>query len=180
MTILSTIHTEIGQVEIREAQVKDASETVKFMNWVTGEVDYHTYGANDFNIRPEDEARMIEMFHMRENCMFLIATFAGQIIAVATLAGGAKERVQHRGTIGITVAKRFWRLGIGQQMMRILINFAENSSMLTKLELLVHEENVPAIKLYNKLGFFREGAIQRYFNFEGHYYDGINMGLIVG
>ncbi|MBN2794506.1 MAG: GNAT family N-acetyltransferase [Clostridia bacterium] len=179
MAVLGTIETEIGKIEIREAKVKDASSTVEFMNWVTGEVDYHTYGANDFNIRPEDEARMIEMFHSRDNCLFLIATFSGQIVAVATLTGGVKERVKHRGTIGITVAKRFWRLGIGQQMMRIIINYAEKSPVLTKLELLVHEENIPAIKLYNKLGFFREGTIQRYFRFEETYYDGINMGLIV-
>jgi RimJ/RimL family protein N-acetyltransferase len=149
------------------------------MNWVTGEVDFHTYGANDFNIRPEDEKRMIEIFHQRENCMFLIATFNESIIAVATLSGGAKERVMHRGTLGITVAKRFWRLGIGIQMMRYMIKYAENSPLLTKLELLVHEDNIPAINLYNKLGFFREGLIQRYFNINGMYYDGIRMGLIV-
>lgn len=173
------IETDIGTIKIREAKISDASETVKFMNWVTGEVDYHTYGAGDFNIRPEDEERMIQSFNERRNCLFLIATFKDEIVAVATLTGGIKERVRHRGTIGITVAKRFWRLGIGLQMMRIIISFSENSDILTKLELLVHQDNIPAIKLYNKLGFFREGNIQRYFYFDGKYYDGIRMGLIV-
>lgn len=176
---MTYIETEIGTIEIREAEVSDAAQTVEYMNWVTGEVPYHTYGANDFHIKPEDEQRMIEMFKRRSNCLFLIATFNDQIVAVATLAGGAKERVMHRGTIGITVAKRFWRLGIGIKMMRLMIAYAKQSDVLTKLELLVHESNVPAIRLYNKLGFFREGLIQRYFHIDGKYYDGINMGLIV-
>lgn len=173
------LETDIGRVIIREAMPSDASKTVSFMNWVTGEVDFHTYGAGDFNIRPEDEERMISTFQARSNSLFLIAIFQDEIIAVATLTGGIKERVMHRGTIGITIAKRFWRLGLGQQMMHMIIAYAENSLILSKLELLVHQDNIPAIKLYNKLGFFREGTIQRYFYMNEKYYDGIRMGLIV-
>lgn len=173
------LETDIGKIIIQEAKLVDAKETVNFMNWVTGEVDFHTYGAGDFNIRPEDEERMIASFRERSNCLFLIARFQGEIIAVATLTGGVKERVMHRGTLGITVAKRFWRLGIGLQMMRMMIAYAENSQILSKLELLVHQDNIPAIRLYNKLGFFREGTIQRYFYINDKYFDGIRMGLIV-
>lgn len=175
---MEIIESEIGPIEIREAEITDAVETVKFMNWVTGEVEFHTYGPNDFNIKPEDEERMIHMFHSRSNCLFLIAKFHDEIVAVATLSGGPKVRVMHRGTIGITVAKRFWKLGIGIKMMRMMIAYAENSETLSKLELLVHQDNVPAIQLYTKLGFFREGLIQRYFQINGIYYDGIRMGLM--
>lgn len=173
------IETEIGDITIREADLKDAKPAVEFMNWVTGEVDYHTYGPNDFSIKEEDEERMIDMFRKRGNCLFLIATFQEDIIAVATLSGGVKVRTAHRATIGITVAKRFWRLGIGINMMDILMAYSVTSEDLCKLELLVHQDNVPAIKLYKKLGFFKEGLIQRYFYIDGHYYDGIQMGIIV-
>lgn len=173
------IKTEVGLIEIRQAQLDDAEEIIAYMNWVTGEVDYHTYGANDFLISLEDEKRVIDMFDQRVNCLFLVATFKEEIIAVATLAGGNKERVAHRGTIGITVAKRFWRLGIGKKMMNLIIEYAELNKVLTKLELLVHEDNVAAINLYNRLGFFREGVLQRYFLIDGKYYDGIRMGLLV-
>ena len=171
--------TEIGEVIIREAEVSDAAEAVAFMNWVTGEVDFHTYGVNDFIIKSEDEMRMIKIFKERVNCKFLVAVFNDKIVAVATLSGGIKERVQHRGTLGITVSKRYWRLGIGQEMMEILIEYARENSILTKLELLVHEDNNPAIMLYSKLGFLREGLIKRYFLIEGEYHSGINMGKIV-
>lgn len=176
---MTTIETDIGTIKIREAKISDANNTVKFMNWVTGEVDFHTYGVNDFNIRPEDEERMIHLFNQRNNCLFLIATFCDEIVSVATLSGGTKDRVMHRGTIGITVAKRFWRLGIGMKMMQYMITFSEKSSIISKLELVVHENNHPAIQMYNKLGFFREGSIQRYFHIDGEYYDGVQMGLIV-
>lgn len=173
------LKTDVGIISIREAKNSDASDIIKFMNWVTGEVDFHTYGANDFHISIEEEERVIEVFKARPNCLFLIAEFQDEIIAVATLSGGIKERVAHRGNIGITIAKRFWRLGIGIKMMELIIEFSESSEIITKLELLVHQDNRAAIKLYNKLGFFREGLLTRYFRIDGQYYDGIKMGLIV-
>lgn len=173
------LETEIGQVEIREAEIYDANETVGFMNWVTGEVEFHTYGVNGFVIKPEDEIRMIKVFKEKDNCKFLVAVFENKIVAVATLSGGIKDRLKHRGTLGITVAKRYWRLGIGKKMMEMLIDFANKSDIITKMELLVHENNYPAIELYEKLGFFKEGIINRYFLIENKYYNGINMGLFV-
>ncbi len=177
--MMTSIETEIGHIEIREAVAEDAKQIIEYMNWVTGEVDFHTYGAGDFHISESDEAKVLELFHNRDNCMFLVAVFREEIIAVATLSGGVKERVEHRGNIGITVAKRFWRLSIGKTMMQIIIDYAEENKTLTKLELLVHQDNIPAIKLYNRLGFFREGLLKRHFKIEGKYYDGIRMGLLV-
>lgn len=176
---MTELETQIGIIEIREAHVNDAKEIVEFKNWVTGEVEYHTYGANDYNICLHDEEKIIEMFDQRPNCLFLVAVFKNEIVAVATLSGGAKERVAHRGNIGITVAKRFWRLGIGKKMMQVIIDYSIQNPILTKLELLVHQDNRAAIKLYNQLGFFREGLMQRHFKIEGRYYDGIRMGLLV-
>lgn len=171
--------TEIGSITISEACVEDASEVVKFMNWVTGEVNFHTYGVNEFFLRPSDELRMIKRFRSRENSIFLIAKFDNMIIGIATVSGGTPDRVKHRGTIGITIAKRYWRLGIGIKMMEELIAFAENGNILTKLELLVHENNLAGISMYRKLNFFEEGRIQRYFCINGEYNLGINMGLFI-
>jgi len=173
------LRTDIGDIILREASLADARKTVEFMNWVTGEVDYHTYGPNDFNIKPEDEKRMMDVFHHKDNCLFLIATFGGQIMAVATLSGGIKERTAHRATIGITVAKRFWRLGVGRKLMQMMMTYARTSEKISKLELLVHQDNKGAIKLYEDLGFKREGVIQRYFLIDGIYYDGYQMGCII-
>lgn len=116
------LETDVGLITIREANKFDAEKVIGFMNWVTGEVDFHTYGANDFHISKEDEIKVLEIFHQRENCLFLIAEFRNEIVAVASLSGGIKNRVAHRATVGITVAKRFWRLGIGIKMMNIIID----------------------------------------------------------
>lgn len=176
---MAVLETALGKIIIREATFEDASETIEFMNWVTGEVKFHTYGANDFNIKHGHERKMISAFKGRSNCKFIVAELNGKIIGIATLSGGIKDRISHRGTIGITVSKRYWRLGIGNKMMELLIDFANNSRFLSKLELLVHEGNIPAIKLYEKLNFFEEGRVKRYFKINDKYYDGINMGLYV-
>lgn len=176
---MTKLETKLGTIVIRQAESSDAASIITYMNWAPGEVDYHTFGADDFIVTLEDEEKIIESFAARDNCMFLLAHHNEEIVAIATLAGGIKDRVCHRATIGITVAKKYWRLGIGKKMMKMIIAYARLSPVLTKLELLVHEKNEPALTLYHELGFFQEGSICRYFHIDNTYYDGIYMGKLV-
>ena len=61
------------------------------------------------------------------------------------------------------------------QMMAMILDYAYKTNEITKIELLVHENNQPALNLYEKLGFFKEGIIHRYFYIDGQYYNGIQM-----
>jgi RimJ/RimL family protein N-acetyltransferase len=61
--------------------------------------------------------------------------------------------------------------GFGQESMELGLRYASDYLNLRKLSLEVLNINIPAIKLYEKLGFEHEGTMKNHFYFEGKYYN---------
>ena len=53
----------------------------------------------------------------------------------------------------VIVAPEYRKLGLARQLMQYIIQFARTELALTAIDLHVWEENVPAIRLYESLGF---------------------------
>ena len=53
----------------------------------------------------------------------------------------------------VIVAPEYRKLGLARQLMQHIISFARTELALTAIDLHVWEENVPAIRLYESLGF---------------------------
>lgn len=49
--------------------------------------------------------------------------------------------------------KSEWSKGLGQDALRLLLDYGFNILNLNSIELIVHEDNVRAIRCYEKLGF---------------------------
>ncbi len=60
-------------------------------------------------------------------------------------------------------------------MMGQIIDVADNWLNLKRLDLLVYADNVPAIQLYEKFGFEREGVLRSDSFRDGHYVDSLMM-----
>lgn len=73
-----------------------------------------------------------------------------------------KPRRRHVGTIGMAVHDNWQGKGIGTALMQAVIEFADNWLNLSRLELEVYTDNLPAIKLYEAFGFEREGLLRRH------------------
>ncbi|ANG95434.1 GNAT family N-acetyltransferase [Brucella pseudogrignonensis] len=87
----------------------------------------------------------------------------------------AEGRRSHAGTIGIGVHDDYQGQGIGTGMMGQIIDVADNWLNLKRLDLLVYADNVPAIQLYEKFGFEREGVLRSDSFRDGHYVDSLMM-----
>jgi RimJ/RimL family protein N-acetyltransferase len=61
--------------------------------------------------------------------------------------------------------------GIGSDAMRLLLNFAFGELNLRRVQLTVFAYNVPAMRLYKKLGFQREGLFREFLMRDGQVYD---------
>ncbi len=83
---------------------------------------------------------------------------------------GAPRR-KHVGAIGMAVRDDWQGKGVGSALMQAAIDLADNWLNLTRLELEVFSDNVPAVKLYQKFGFEVEGTLKRYAVRDGHYTD---------
>ena len=172
------IELKSGQVLIiREAQKKDASRILDYVERIAGETDFLNIGPGDFNMSFEDEEKYILSCLESTTAFFIIAEIAGMFAGCITFKGGDKPRIQHVGDFGCSVLKEFWKLGIGSTLLETLIEWAKSSGIIKKLNLRVRLDNDRAIRLYERFGFVREGLTTREHFIDSKFYDSIFMGL---
>ena len=86
-----------------------------------------------------------------------------------------RPRRRHAGTFGMTVHDEWQGKGVGTALLRAAIDLADNWLNLSRLELEVYTDNEPAIRLYERFGFEREGTLRQHAFRNGHYVDAYLM-----
>lgn len=122
----------------------------------------------------------IEAF-VRDN----VANDAVQFVAVdgARVVGWADvfphwaDAIAHCGRLGMGVHPDYRRRGLGEALMRACLVKAKAKGI-TRVELEVRADNLPAIRLYEKVGFVREALKRNAMRFDGVYYDALQMSLL--
>jgi [ribosomal protein S5]-alanine N-acetyltransferase len=80
---------------------------------------------------------------------------------------------------GITIGdKAEWGKGYGTQATRLMVNHAFKSLNLHRVWLHVYEFNERAIRIYESVGFKREGVLRQECFREGRYWNTIVMGIL--
>lgn len=89
------------------------------------------------------------------------------ICAHVDLCGLHEPYTEHRGLLGLGVLKHSQGKGLGEILTRHAIEWATANETIEILDLAVLSENVPAIKLYEKLGFSKLCEIKDMFRIDG-------------
>ena len=79
----------------------------------------------------------------------------------------------------MSVLKKYWGNGIGEELIKYLINWSKDSGIIRKINLRVRTDNERGIYLYEKLGFFEKGLLKRDFVIDDKFYDSLLMGLCI-
>ena len=88
-------------------------------------------------------------------------------------------KASHVGEVSILAVRADWqRKGIGMQLMRAILDLADNSLALKRLRLTLHADNEAAIRLYERLGFGMEGRERKAAHKDGIYIDILIMGRV--
>jgi len=108
----------------------------------------------------------------------LVAELLGEVVGFAELITYPNlPRHRHVGEINlIAVRDDQHGKGIGRALMQAVVNLAEQWLQITKLNLLVWEDNEKAIQLYQQFGFVVEGTITEYAFRQGEYVNAHVMG----
>lgn len=164
---------------IREATSEDAEKLLDYLEKVSAETDYLTFGPGEFQLTRDQEQDTLDSYALRTNALYLVAEADGRIVGSLNFSGGSRPRTAHTGEFGISVLKAYWGRHIGKVLLKALIRWAERSGTIRKINLQVREDNERAIRLYTSLGFVREGRISRDLLVNGRFYDSVMMGLSI-
>lgn len=86
-----------------------------------------------------------------------VAVVDGIAVGIVNFENGSKKSIEHRGMLGISVKKNYRGFGIGQALMKTLLDWAEKNPLIQKVSLAVFANNEQAIRLYKQFGFQVEG-----------------------
>ncbi len=142
---------------LRNGVESDGQAVFDNFNLTHGETDYLlTYpDENAFDVM--QESQFLKEKTESKNEIQIVAVVDNVVVGTAGIGAiGAKYKVRHRAEFGISAAKEFWGLGIGQALTTACIACARAAGYI-QLELNVVAENTRAISMYEKNGFVEYG-----------------------
>ena len=84
--------------------------------------------------------------------------------------------LHNNAKVGIFIGDASYRSrGIGMEAMQLVLEYGFKQLNLIKINLEVIESNIAAIKLFDKMGFIKEGILKKQFFFNDKYFDVLLM-----
>jgi ribosomal protein S18 acetylase RimI-like enzyme len=161
-----------SEIVIRAARESDAEEIRAAVNAVAAEKWY---------------IATVEGFSLAETRAFLKRIVEGNLPQVTALAGdlvvgfcdilpNAAPGFTHVARLGMAVRPEWRRQGIGRRLLDACLALARNARI-EKVELEVFSDNLAAVRMYESVGFAREGVKLRGRKLDGRYQDVVLMAL---
>ena len=141
---------------IREANVEDAAILVAAEKETAQTPGLLVSRPHELSLKAF-EKKIVELAEIGR---YIVAEKNGQIVGHAFLEPMPLEAIAHVFRLTIVVHAGFSGQGIGEGLMRDLMDWAVLTPRVEKIELLVRATNQRAIRLYRKLGFTEEGRFR--------------------
>jgi RimJ/RimL family protein N-acetyltransferase len=164
------------RIHFRTAVPDDAGPVLEYLRKVGGESDNLTFGPEGPGLSEDEEREYLAGIAASDNALVLLAVHEGEIVGALSFEGGRRPRTRHTGELGISVTESFTGSGIGRAFLEMLIEWAERSGVIRKLNLRTRVDNLGAIRLYERLGWVVEGRVTRDQGIDGTYTDTLFMG----
>jgi len=148
-------------VEIRRAEPTDAEQLVELGRAVGSEPEGWLISVDGWR-SVADERRYLKAIRRYPHAAVFVAEDEGRIVARLSLARDQHPASAHVADLGLMVANTHRRQGIGRALLETAVMWAREAEI-EKLELHVFPWNEPAIQLYEKFGFEREGYRKRHY-----------------
>ena len=160
---------------VRPADPSDAEKLVRLAEAVSAEPEGWLISADGEWRSVGDERRYLKAVRRYAHAAVFVAERAdGAIVGRLSVARDAHPASAHVADIGLMVSKDARRQGVGWALLEAAVGWAGESGV-RKLELHVFPWNEPAIKLYEKFGFEREGFRKGHYSRAGEMVDAILM-----
>ncbi|MBB3963221.1 GNAT family N-acetyltransferase [Rhizobium metallidurans] len=107
-----------------------------------------------------------------------VATTKGAVVGWCDIRRHSQPVHAHGGALGMGILPSFRGQGLGERLIRVTIDDALAKG-LVRIELSVHADNARAIRLYERVGFAREGIGRQAVRIDGRFLDVIAMAFVL-
>lgn len=150
-------------IVIREAIPSDAAEILSVNRLLANETDFLSLDKAGMALTVDELAQELGFIYESPNNTLLIAKHDEIIVGLASIKADSDCHLAHAGEVGISIVKAYWGMGLGQALLQELIDWAKSTELIFRLYLTVQVRNTPAIKLYEKFSFKKEGRMEKAF-----------------
>lgn len=161
---------------LRRPEESDAEMLIGYLKTVWGETRYLMREPEDMTLTVEKEREILKERAESDTGLMLLAEVDRKHAGTAVFdTVGKQSRVSHRCSVGVTLYRAFWGMGIGTALLGEILRCAKIAGY-EQAELEVVSTNAPAIALYKKLGFETTGTVPRALKYrDGTYADFLFM-----
>ena len=168
------------EIRIRQATPDDAAALVAYGQRLSNETNSNVeISPGEFQYTVAEEQVILRDYMDKGNSIFLVAESAGEIVGMLSCRGGKRIARRHTADLSISIRQDLRGQKIGTLLMTALMAWLEQNPIVTRIELVVFERNKPAIHLYEKFGFVKEGCCRRAIFRNGQYLDTLIMAYLV-
>ena len=160
---------------VRPADPADAEALTRLAEAVSAEPEAWLISSNGEWRSVGDERRYLKAVRRYPHAAVYVAERSdGAIVGRLSLARDTHPASTHVADLGLMVAKDARRMGVGWALMDAAVEWARGNGV-RKIELHVFPWNEPAIHLYERFGFEREGLRKGHYHRAGEDVDAILM-----
>ena len=157
------------EFEYRLVREEDASAYLDFFRSVAGESDNLACSEKEAEAMSIEDERSFIRNSTASGWFSAVAVLDGRICGSCDIRVSGRERIRHRGEMGIAVRKEYWGKGVSEARRRGI----------RKIFLTVRSDNERAKTFYRKNGFSLCGTDRMLFLIDGKYVDGELYDLIL-
>jgi RimJ/RimL family protein N-acetyltransferase len=172
-----TIAISSGSATIRVSEPADAAAIIALRVSMAQESEFLSGEPGEVRTDLEAVADFLGKKLTSPVDLYLLAEVEGCCVGIASLDGSSQRRYEHGATLGLGVARDFWRRGLGRALVRTLLDWADSRG-LVRIALEVVETNIGAVRLYESLGFEHEGRLRLRRKHGSTYLDNYQMARI--
>lgn len=145
-----------SSVTIVEAEAHHAEAMSAFMQGLVAE-RLETVFERDAAPTEEEELEFIRKTAENDRAAIFLALSGETVVGLLDFRAHAKPQMAHGGEFGVSVAKDYCGQGVARRLLEQLLIWAEARGF-KRVDLRVFSNNTNALRLYERLGFVKEGC----------------------
>jgi RimJ/RimL family protein N-acetyltransferase len=162
-------------ITIRTAESSDASGIIRLMKGILSEKVFAIHEIDEYKETVASTTKKIRQYRKAPGKIILTASYKNEIVGYVTFNNWDTRKTMHTGFLSIYLLKKYRGMGLGKELMKMLLQWGKDNKLIQKMSLAVFSSNKNAIALYKKVGFKIEGLCPKDIKINGRYYDSVFM-----